>query len=387
MRDQIRGNVRINAEGRNLYGFINELHSAGINCFEQYVKGGVFSAVVYRKDLKYLTSIAEEYEIEVKNYEYETASSELIRRRGRFGLIIGIALVIAASLYFSAVVVTIDVQGNERVSESTVLTALEEIGIKKGTPFGQINYIWSENQLRLMVDDLAWVGMHRTGHRLVVEVTELREKPEMVLERIPCNIVAAHDGQIENTTVLDGMLMRKVGDYVYAGELLVTGVITDATGHSTLHHAMGSITGIYTDTAEFECQLTQERLSPTGRTDTRRRLELFSLDIPLYFGRNRYSYSSSSVMEREFSAFGKTLPISIRTERLTELDRSVTTFTEEQAREELMRKVFLYEKNFLCDCEIIDRSIEEDIQDNIMSFTVTYRLKGELGKKMEIFAK
>lgn len=387
MKAQIRGSVRINVRGKELYKFINDIHSAKISCFEQYVKGGVFCGLVYRGDLKRVTELAQEHGLELKSFEYDTASSEVLRRKGRIGLIIGMIVVIASSMYFSSVVVTIEVQGNERVSEQVIMSALDEIGIRSGTPFGKINYIWSENQLRLMVKDIAWAGMHRTGHRLVVEVTEMREKPDMVLDRIPCNIVSACEGEIEYTSVLDGQLMRKVGDYVRPGDLLITGVTTDATEHTTLHHAMGSITGIYSDTAEFECQLTKERSIPTGKTDTRRRLRLFSLDIPLYFGRNRYEYSRCEEYENPLVMFGKTLPIALKTQQYTQLDRVVTTLDEEQAREELMGRIFLYEKNFLSDCEIVQRDIQENSDDETMSFTVTYKLHGEMGKSVEILMK
>ena len=387
MKDQLRGCIKINASGKNLYRFINDIHVSRISCFSQYVRRGTLSAEIYRCDLGRVEELAEKHGVELKSFEFDTLSSEVIRRRSRFGIIIGLVFVIAASLYFSGVVVTIDVQGNERVSDMAILSALDEMGIRSGTPFGQIDYINSENQLRVMVDGISWAGMHRTGHRLVVEVTEIVEKPEMVHNRIPCNLVAAKEAEITYTSVLDGRLMHIVGDYVRPGDMIVSGVTTDDTGHTTLHHAMGTIKGIYSDEAVFTGEYTKERLVPTGESDTRRKLRLFSLDIPLCFGKNSYMYRSGEHFSKPLTVFGCTLPISIETDRYAELSRTETTLTEEELSAELMEKVYLYEKNFLTGSDILERDISSKEEGGTLTMTVSYRLEGDICKNMEILMK
>lgn len=387
MKNQFRGCVKINVRGKNLYHFINTLHSRKIAIFRQYIKGGTLSAEIYRAKLPAIKKLAEEFELELTSFEYDTLSKEVINRRKRFGLILGVILILGASLYFSSVIVTIDIQGNKTVSDAVILSALSEIGIEEGAQFGQLNYVWSENQLRLMVDKLAWVGMHRTGHRLVVEVTELTEKPDMLNERIPCNVLAAHDAEIVDISVLDGQLMHIVGDYVFAGDMLINGVTADQTGHIVLHHAMGEIVGIYRESAEFQGDFTQIRLISTGRTDKRRTLRLFSLEIPLYFGKNRYEYAETSLAVKPLNLFGKKLPISLKTAKYSELKRTEEAREEETLKAELMEKVFLYEKNFLSDCEILERNITESKNADTLTLSVTYRLKGNICVQKEILIK
>lgn len=387
MRNQIRGCIKINVSGKNLYRFINELHSRRIKVFRQYVKGGKLSAEIYRHELAAVEEIAEKFKLELSSFEYDTLSGEVIRRRKRIGLIIGAILILGASLYFSSVIVTIDIQGNETVSDELILSALSEIGIKEGVQFGQINYIWSENQLQLMVDKIAWAGMHRTGHRLVVEVTEMTEKPEMLNARMPCNVLSAYDAEIVSVSVLDGQLMHIIGDYVFAGDLLISGVTTDDTRHTTLHHAMGEIIGIYKSSAEFSGEFTKERLISTGKSEKRRKLKFFSLEIPLYFGHNKYKYSENQTVEKPLTVFGKKLPISLKTTEYSEFQRTEATLDEEALREELMEKIYLYEKNFLSDCEILERNITENKNADTMTFTVDYRLKGNICVSKEIFIK
>ena len=57
MKDQLRGCVRINAEGKNLYRFINRIHSGGICCFGQYCRKDVFTAKFTAATLKSLKSL------------------------------------------------------------------------------------------------------------------------------------------------------------------------------------------------------------------------------------------------------------------------------------------------------------------------------------------
>lgn len=387
MKNQLRGSIKINAKGRDLYGFINALHASRVCLFSQYVKGGSFCAEIYRSDLGRVTDIAQEHGIELTHFEYDTISAEVIRRRRRFGIALGLVLVIAASLYFSGVVVTIDIQGNASVSDSVILAALDEMGVRRGTPFRRIDYVTCENQLQLGIEGLSWAGMHRTGHRLVVEVTEVVEKPEMRRTRIPCNLVAAHEAEIVGATVVDGQLMHKVGDYVRAGDMLISGVTGDDTGHTTLHRAMGTVTGIYSEKAAFTGELVQERLVPTGRTDTRRRLRLFSLDIPLYFGENGYELRKEESTEKPLVMFGKTLPISVTRQRYTEYVHEETELTPEELTDELMEKVYIYEKNFLSGCEILSRDIVPTEKDGTLTLNVAYRLKGDICSTREILIK
>lgn len=387
MKNQIRGCIKINAEGKNLYGFINTLHQRKIAIFRQYVKGGTLSAEIYHSSLADVQEIAEDMDVTLTHFEYATLSEQIRRRKGRFGLILGLILVIGASLYFSGVIVTIDIQGNETVSDTSILTALAEIGIEEGTNFGQINYVWSENQLRLMIDKIAWAGMHRTGHRLVVEVTEIVDKPAMLVERIPCNVVAAREAEIVSVLVRDGQLMHIIGDYVFPGDMLINGITTDNNGRITLHHAMGEIIGKYSETVEFRDSFTNEKLQHTGKTEKRRSLKLFSLDIPLYFGRNRYEYSENSNYENNLYVFGKQLPIGIKTTEYIELSRTSATLSPEELKAELMEKIYLYEKNFLNECEIISRDIKEKATDEELILTVTYKLQGDICEQREIAIK
>lgn len=388
MKNQIKGCVRINASGKNLYKFINALHDSDVDCFAQYCRNDVFYAEIYRRDLKEVQEIAENLNIELTSFEYDTISSTVIRHKKRFGIIAGIIFVTAISLYFSGIIMTIEIQGNSKVSDSTIITALEQLNIKQGTPIKDINFPYCENELRLMIDDVAWAGMHITGNRVVVEVTEIVEKPEMINDRIPCNVVSSQDAYITYTSIYDGQLMHKVGDYVPRGTMLINGVTKDETGHVNLHHAMGKIIGTYEETVTFEGSYKSRQYNPTGETFSQKTLKLFSFEIPVSFGKNKFTNFTTEENEKYLKVLGKTIPVGIVKNRYTETELSETTYTEEELSEKIMEKIYLYEKNFLDDdIKILERDIKTEKKEDSLEYIVTYKLEGDICEQKEILIK
>lgn len=388
MKNQLKGCVKINVEGRNLYKFINVLHESNIDCFAQYCRNNVFYAEIYRSNLKEIQSIAESLDMNLSSFEYDTISSIMIRHRKRFGLIIGVILLISISVYFSEIVMTIEIQGNSAVSDSDIMYALKELNIKQGTFIKDINFPYCENELMLMVDGISWAGMHITGNRIVVEVTEIVDKPEVINERIPCNIVSGKDAYITYTSVYDGQLMHKVGDYVPMGTLLINGVTKDETGHVNLHHSRGKIIGTYSETVTFEEDYTTEQYDNTGKSLTKKYLKLFNFKIPLTFRKNSYINYNSEENIKYFKVFGKELPIGIIKNKITEIELNEITFSDEELSQRIMEKIYLYEKNFLSeDITILDRTIETQKKDDSLVYNVTYNLEGDIGKQMEILIK
>lgn len=384
---KMKRSIRINAKGKQLNKFINAIHQHRIDCRGQFCRGEVFHCDIYRRDLKELQDIAKNCGIELKTAEYDSLSARLFRYRRRFGLLIGILLAFTAALYFSQVVVTIEIEGNSVVSDEVILSALEELNIKAGTPVCKINIPYCENKLRLMIDDVAWAGIRHTGSRLVVQVTEVEHVPEMLLDRVPCNIVASRNAEISSVLVRSGQLKHIVGDYVPKGTILISGVDETENGRTFVHHAMGDIRGIYEENVSFSAPFHAEEALPTGRTDTQRTLRLFSLDIPLYFGKSNYS-SPSETKEKNAVIFGHELPLGIKTRTVSETAVTEKDYTEEELTEKLMERVYLYENNFLGNgTKILSRDITTETNGDALTLRAAYRLEGNICEQRDIFIK
>lgn len=388
MKNQLRGCVKISAEGRELYRFINMIHRGHICCFGQYCRKDIFYAELYRHDLPKVEDIAAECGISLTSREFATVSTFLLRYRRRIGIVLGAVLVLFTALYFSNVVVTIDIQGNSKICDEDILSALGELGIKPGARISSIDLTYCSNELRVKLSGISWAGIRRTGNRIVVEVTEITEPPESPAKRLPCNIVSSKNAKITAFTLHDGFLMHKIGDYVREGTLLVSGVTVSPNGRNALHHAMGEIIGVYEEKVTFSGSYRPTLYVPTGRSRNQRSLKLFSANIPLYLGRNRYSSCGRESTYSPLQIFGKELPIGIVKEHITETKLSENVLTEEQLEEQLRQKIFLYEKNFIGeDTKILSRDIQKERSGEGITLTVTYSLEGNIGEEKEILLK
>ena len=388
MKIKTRRYIRINAQGKKLYKFINQIHDNNICCRRQFCQNDVFHGDILLRDLKKLRLIAEKNNIELKTAEYDSFSARAYRYRRRIGLILGAVIAVAAAFYFSRVIVSIEINGNSRISDEIILSALAELDIKQGTPIRNIDLPSCEKKLRLMIDDVAWAGIRHTGSRIVVQIREVEPIPDMVRDNIPCNIIASHDAEITSSLVRNGDPIHKEGDFVTKGTLLISGVYEDKKGVNHVCHAMGDVRGTYTETISFSGSLNTVDNLPTGRKNKKLSLKLFSLELPLSFGSVKFRNSSSTTSEQNLCLFGKELPIGIKYRTFNEMKLSDHTLSDIELSDRLMERVYLYEKNFLSDgTEIIDRSIKTVTSGDTLTLNVTYKLNGIISQPREILVK
>lgn len=385
---KIRGYLRINAQGKKLYKFINLMHENRIESRGQYCRGDILRCDVFRKDIKRISQLAEECNIELKTAEYDSLYARLIRYRKRIGLFMGLILAAVSVLYFSQTIVTIELEGNTSISDEIILSALAELDVKEGTPLYRLDLRECQNKLKTMVEGIAWAGIRHTGSRIVVQIREAEPKPDMSLERVPCNIVASRDAVISSVLVQSGELKHIVGDYVPKGTLLISGVSDGPKGKTFIYHAMGDIRGTYEENVSFSAPFNSQVLTPTDKRKKLRRLRLFNLDIPLSFGHNNYEHSDTSTSQKRLKLFGKELPIGIDKTEIAELSPAENTFTEEDLSQRLMERVYLYENNFLDgDTRIISRTIDTSKTKDTLTLNVKYTLESSIALQKDIFIK
>ncbi len=385
MAIHVRRIYQAKAKGGKLYSFINSLFKNGIYCRNQSCKGDTYQFQFYAGKRKEVESLAEFYHVTLQLQPYMTLRELLHRYRFRFGIPIGVLLSFGILFYCSNIVMEIDIVGNKNASSAKISAVLEECGVKRGSWIPSISFATCEHKLRAAVEELAWVGIRHTGNRLVVEVMEATPKLEMQETQHPSNIVSAYDGQIVSVSIYRGQLMRLVGDAVQKGELLVSGIVTDETGHLGIRHAMGSIIGQYQQTETFSCEYVQEIRSQTGRESTATYFDLFTFHIPLGKSEDPYQDSVLTTSQQFFSFLGKDLPIGIYRKTYHEYRTKTIFLTEEEAQINLKEQVDRYEENFLQDVTILDKKNTVLKSENGVEWTITYTLQGEIGVQREVF--
>jgi len=222
----------------------------------------------------------------------------------RLGLFIGLALFLGFLQIMSGFVWVVDIVGNERVSDSEIISACEELGVKAGVRKSKINAKADAQELLLKIDKLAWGSLNIEGCKLTVNVTEVIEKKED--NSVASNLKASEDGVIKHIDVTSGNCLVKVGDIVSKGDILVSGIIENESGTRFVHSIGTIIAETETAVSLKEKYLKQVKI-PTGKVKTKYAIDFFTLKIPLYVGSEKGEYSTQSKV-KVLELFSQKLP-------------------------------------------------------------------------------
>ena len=249
------------------------------------------------------------------------------KNKKRLGFYIGFLLTIIFIEIMSGYIWTIDIVGNNKISEEKITQTLAQIGIKEGTKISKIDTKIEREKLILNCDGIAWASLNIEGSRLTVNIRETKEKSD---NKTPTNLKARFDGIITKIDVTQGNCVVKTGDTVKKGDLLVSGIL-ESKDETKFCHSLGSIEAEiirefsffapYKKTIEFE----------TGEVKTKKVLEIFGIRIPLYLGAETKEYNSST-KSNNLKLFGKKIPIKIYSKTFTYIENETYYYSDEEIK-------------------------------------------------------
>lgn len=303
----------------------------------------------------------------------------------RFGIFAGILFCIAVSLFLSNIVLEIRVVGaNSEAVESSIKEILAQEGIKAGGYIPSINFLDAQTRLFEMSPDVSWASIGHSGSVVTVNISMPSNKVKSEEGRIPCNIVASHDGRIVSADVLVGEFTSLIGNGVKKGDILVSGIVDNPNGSAYYRHSIAKVIAEYEETVTFDQKL-YDRVETDGETVYKKRLFFFEYEIPLPGFKHPSENSRISSDYTPIMFFGLKLPIGIRTDGYTEIITKNKIFSTESAQAELIRKLDIYEKNLIADKEIIQKDVSVDVIDDTVRLTAKYLLRGDIASESPIF--
>lgn len=184
----------------------------------------------------------------------------------RFGIFAGILFCIVVSVFLSNIVLEVRVVGaNSEAVESSVKEILEQEGIKAGGYIPSINFLAVQTRLFEVSPDVSWASIGHSGSVVTVNISMPTNKVKSEEGRIPCNIVAAHDGRIVSADVLVGEFTSLIGSGVKKGDILVSGIVDNKNGNAYYRHSIAKVIAEYEETVAFEQKL-YDRIETDGET-------------------------------------------------------------------------------------------------------------------------
>lgn len=237
------GRVTVTVSGAFPEGLLNECAAAGVEIISAVpVDDFTLSLTVPYRRLKLLRRLAERSMCTLSG-EQEAGALSTGKRLRRRTVPIMLLLALVLLLFWSrAYIWEIEVTGNETVPTGEILDVLEQCGVGIGSfwPAFTSDNIRSEALVKL--PDLAWLTVNVYGSRAQVIVRERIEKPEMIDNDEPVDILAKKDGFIINVQALGGEALVKAGQAVTEGQTLISGAVGSAYSGIRTVHAYGDVT-------------------------------------------------------------------------------------------------------------------------------------------------
>ena len=306
--------------------------------------------------------------------------------RKRIGLAVGFFVAVVLLVLSSLFVWDITIDGTDRISEQTILNALESRGIHLGTFIPSLDTELSEEFLILDVDGLSFVSINLKGTVVQVEVHERKKNTEIVDTQSPSNLIASVDGQIEALRITGGDITVKLGETVKKGDLLVSGIIDSAALGYRLVRARGEVLARTTLTYHVEIPYETTKKQYTGKFFSQKSVKIFSTTIKLF---RKDSISTSSCdkieLERRIYLFGLIkLPIFITETEYAEYEMVPQTLTQKEALAEAYRQIRALYENELSDSEILGRYTSFDENENGITLTQQIECVINIAKEVKI---
>lgn len=222
----LRGSVCVRAKSAYPERMLNLCSARGIEFWDvRWIDDTALSFCVARGDLRALRRAAEGCGAEVSIERTAGTPFFFARLRRRHALFAGGILCAALLLVNSLFIWDFEVTGNETVPTETILHALREHGVHRGTFIYSFRSQDVCNRVLPELKDLCWVAVNVRGCKAYVQVRERVRAPERVNESEPTNVIAAKPGLITKVRALDGEKRVLPGTSVQQGQLLIAGVV------------------------------------------------------------------------------------------------------------------------------------------------------------------
>lgn len=222
----LRGSVCVRAKSAYPERMLNLCSARGIEFWDvRWIDDTALSFCVARGDLRALRRAAEGCGAEVSIERTAGTPFFFARLRRRHALFAGGILCAALLLVNSLFIWDFEVTGNKTVPTETILHALREHGVHRGTFIYSFRSQDICNRVLPELKDLCWVAVNVRGCKAYVQVRERVRAPERVNESEPTNVIAAKPGLITKVRALDGEKRVLPGTSVQQGQLLIAGVV------------------------------------------------------------------------------------------------------------------------------------------------------------------
>ena len=274
----VRPTLTLEIEGYNRPKLLKSLTEKGIIVKKMRILDAkTTQIIIFYKDSEKTFAICQEL-----CYTYRVRSSSgalkfLRTNLKRWGIIVGIALSIALTVFLSGFVQSVEIVGNETVSERELVLLLNGNGLGVGS---RITTDVKENATALVRshERIADCAVSVKGCKLIVSVIEREQPLSPSPERN--SVVSSYDAVVSRVICSSGTAKVKSGDIVRRGEELIEGATYSTNGEERYEVcAKGTVYGIVTHQKTEIITENAKTLKRTGRKSVNTTFSIFGLTL------------------------------------------------------------------------------------------------------------
>lgn len=364
---------------------LNILLREGISYFDlKREENGDLSFLILEKEYKILMSILDKRAVKVYSVYGRGLPFLLKTRRNRAGILVGLILYFVLIFASSFFIWDVRVTSGTETPHNEIIEMLRLQGCYEGAFIPSIDF---EKLCIDFVDenrDFSWMSVNVRGTVAYVEIREkeLYDEPSDT----PRNLIASHDGIIEDYSVYEGKSAVKVGNVVKKGDLLVSGVVEDKEGETRLCRGRGRVVARVEATLTVTVPYKYQQLCRNGKSYEERRLKFFNIFIDLPSTSPPDKSNCCERVERSALVLFERieLPLSIESRIFYECITETESYTESEAKQvaqRLMREKFAKE---LPGAEIISIATQETEGESEYTLSCSIKCRMDITQPSEI---
>ena len=249
----------------------------------------------------------------------------ILRQRSYIIPFIAFILSLILAYLLSSVVWDVRIEADDGIDTNEIREMLSEVGVGVGSSLEDIDIERAENALLLECEDLAWVQINRRGTVLTVKTRgKMSGAPSTDILPFCSNIVAEKDGVIEEITVMRGVAAVRPGDTVRAGDILISGIVSNESGVHFVR-AEGTVIAYTQDSVTASCLATEETESLSEGELCSVSVEILGKTINIFKNYGNLTDDCVIIEDEEVCTVGndRRLPISLKREYIAR--RAVNT--------------------------------------------------------------
>ena len=384
----ILGYVRIRVESVFIERFINICISKKILIWNiKREKSTILYANISIGDFKKIKQIARKTKSNIQIQEKNGIPFIIHKYRKRKIILLLFSIIFIGLVVMSNFIWNIEVVGNTNIPKDEIIENLNKEGLKIGSLKKSINTDKVINKVRLLRDDISWMGIDIKGTNVIVEIKERDKAPEIINKEDYCNIISDKTGIITKINVQEGVAAVKVGDLIKKGDVLVQGYLEGIYTGVRYVHSIADIEVKTWYSKKEKFYFETEIPVATGETEKKYSLYINNFKINFYKTLSKFQ-NYDTINERKKILLFPNFYIPIQIEKKTNKEYKIinNTYTEDEllevATDKLSREII---EEIQEETNIINKQINTYKADKYIEVEMIYEVIEKAGVQEKIF--